>query len=276
MIFFADTCIVNGMRKFILGIIFLFLILSPGLIFAQEPAIEIVNNYQITDSQAVDGDIITSTGKGLVRATVPYDSSIFGVLVDTALEAYREAGTTNKLVARYGTVSVSVTNFNGDVKTGDLVTSSEIAGKGQKANLSGYVLGRALSDFKSAGNLDYKGKQYQTGKIPVALRIEYAEISSPQSFKRFFDLLGGAFFSNLKDPNRFGQIVRYIAAALIILIALIVALFILMRSVPKAIEAIGRNPLAKTSIYISMVINLILVILIIGLGILASVIILRV
>lgn len=242
------------------------------------PNVDIATSYPIIDKEAIDGDILIYDKNGLIRAPVSYDPRIFGVLTMNPLVYFKVADSTNTPVSRNGVVSVNVTTFNGTIVKGDIITSSEIVGKGMKGTTSGYVLGTALESFDGSNgeNISFGGASYKSGKVAVAIRVEYAEISAPQSFKRVFDAIGAAFFSNVRDPNRFGQVVRYIAAGLIVLSSIIFAFVTFSRAIPKGIEAIGRNPLARTSILASIIIAIVFMVVIIAVGVIAAVIVLRI
>jgi hypothetical protein len=251
---------------------------SAAPVSADFSAIEIASSYRLADSRAKDGDIVSSSAKGLVRSTQANDSHMFGVVSTTPLVAYRSSGNSEVPVARNGIVNVNVTSLTGEILKGDLITTSEIPGKGAKAISSGYVLGVALDGFngKSGTQVDFKGKKYFVNKIPVGMRIEYADINSPKTFKRMFDLLGQTFFSSASDPNKFGLIVRYIAAGHVSLVAILFAFLTFSRSIPKAVEAIGRNPLARNSIYFSLVVSVGVMLVVILLGIAGAFVLLKI
>lgn len=241
--------------------ILFFLIIAPKVL-AAEPAVEIATIRQLNDPRAVDGDIISITDKGLVRSTTTADIHLFGVITNKPLVVYKEPGATGSAVVRNGIVEVNVTDAEGQIKKGDYVTSSETPGKGKKAVRSGYVIGQALSN--SAG-----------GRVVVALRIEYAEVTTPRSANRLFEMLGATFFKNVQDPSKFAEIIRYILAAIVVIISFLFGFFTFSRSIPKSIEAIGRNPLSRNSILISIGINVILTVLCGLIGLAAALLIIR-
>lgn len=263
------------MKKILLAA--LFFLLSSQIVRADFSSIEIVNTYNLADKNAVDGDIIANSANGLVRSKIAYDQHLFGVVSLSPDVVYRSEDKAELPVSRSGITQVNVTNLGGAIKSGDLITSSAIAGKGQKANNSGYVIGSALSAFSGSEgtNVSFGGKNYKQGKITVAMRIEYADINSPQTFKRLFDLVGNNFFSSVADPDKFGLLIRYIAGGLAVVVALLIAFLTFSRSIPKAVEAIGRNPLAKTSIYVSLIISAIVMIVVIALGVIAAFIVIK-
>lgn len=253
----------------------LFIFLYP--VSAQEQrGIEVTSVYEIADADALEGDILFATDKGLTRTTIGFDPKIFGVIAEQPLLVYRSE-TKGKPVVRSGVTIVNVTTLNGPLKYGDYITSSQIPGKGQKAQESGYVLGIALASFDGNGAPEVDGPRGKVGlgKIPVAIRIEYAELTNPRVAGRLFGFIGTTLFENISDPKQFGNVVRYMAAGLILLLSSTFAFLTFARSIPKSIEAIGRNPLAKSTIQLSMVINIILLVVTGLIGIVASILIIR-
>lgn len=232
---------------------------------AGRAGIEVTTVYQIADTEASDGDILSTEEEGLIRSSHTFDTKMFGVLQEQPLLVFRAEDIGGKPVIRSGIAQVNVTNLNGPIKYGDHITSSEIPGKGQKSLGSDPTLGIALAPFD--------GKE---GKIPVAIRIESGAIGGTGfSAARFFGLIGGAFFENLADPEKFTDVVRYIAAGLVVLLSFTFAFLVFARSIPKSIEAIGRNPLAKSTIQLAMIINIILLVTTGIIGIVASILIIR-
>lgn len=224
---------------------YLLLVISASVANAQNTPIDLASVYDIADKNAVDGDIVMyQVGKGLVRANESFSPRMFGVLETAPVMVYRLPNSTGKPIVRAGTAYVNVTSVNGAIKSGDYVTSSSNAGKGQKASESGYVLGVALADLT--------GKE---GKIPVAIRIEYAELTNTRSVVRLLDYFNVAAFQSATDPNKASQLVKYTAAGLIVLFSLAISFVVFGRSMGKGIEAIGRNPLAKSAIQVSIILN---------------------
>lgn len=232
---------------------------------AQAPAIDIAALYDVVDEEAVEGDILMFSDTGIVRANLSYSNKIFGVLQETPLLVYREAGNDGLPVARSGVVEVNVTNEGGVIKPGDYITSSSTKpGKGQKATVSGYVLGIALDELSDP-----------EGRIKIAMRIEYAELTNTRSILRLFDLFNVAVSQSANDPQGAAQLIKYAAAAFIIIAALLVSFLVFARSISKSVEAMGRNPLAKNAIQLSILINAGLTIITILVGIGAAFIILQ-
>lgn len=258
------------------------LIFKPAVIYAQSPIpneinTEVTTLYQIADKEATDGDILVKSNQGLIRASKIYDNSIFGVFSSQPLVVYR-SGEEGQPVIRSGIAEVNVTTLGGPIILGDYITSSEIPGKAQKATESGYVIGVALEPFSdTTGNETANGPSatIQQGKIRVAVKIEYAEITAPRFLERLFSFLGRSLLQNINDPQKLGDLIRYIAAGLIVLLSFTFSFLTFSRSVNKSIEAIGRNPLARNTIQITLILNLILMVVTAIIGVIASVLIIR-
>jgi uncharacterized membrane protein YidH (DUF202 family) len=258
-----------------------FLVLIACLVLRISPVhaqLEIADTYDIADTEVQSGDLVSLTSEGIKRSVADYDNKIFGVITTDPLAVYKRVDGTGSVISRNGIVTVNVTSANGGIKTGDYVTSSTIAGKGQKALASGYVIGVALKDFNEGEGTSIDFKQFENaesrkvslGQIPVAVRIEYAEISTSRNANALLSRLNAALFSNVQDPEKFVNVIRYVASGLVIIFSILVGLFILARVVPKGVEGIGRNPLARHSIILYTGVNIVIVVVIIILGIGAS------
>ena len=203
---------------------------------------------------------------------------MFGVLQANPILVYRDNNVVDgKPVIRSGVASVNVTTLNGAIKYGDYITSSQIMGKGAKASESGYILGVALADFdgKASDQIDGPSGKVALGKISVAIRIEYAELTNPRFAGRLFGFVGSSFLENVRDPKQLGIIIRYIAAGIVVLLSFTFAFLTFSKSIAKSVEALGRNPLAKSAIQLSMVINIALLVITGIIGIVASILIIK-
>lgn len=271
------------MTKFFLILFFLIcLVIQPGFIYAQSPLPDTINTeittlYQLADKEASDGDLLVQSNQGLVRASKSLDSALFGVFSSRPLVVYR-SGEQGQPVIRSGVAEVNVTTLGGNISYGDYITSSSIAGKGQRAIDSGYVIGVALEPFngdKDSETVNGPSGVVKSGKIRVAVKIEFAEISTPRFIERLFSFLGRSILQNVNDPKKLGDLIRYIAAGLIVLLSFTFAFLTFSRSVNKSIEAIGRNPLVRNTIQLTLILNLILMVVTAIIGVIASVLIIK-
>ena len=278
-----------NLKSTILIVISLILILpalaAPVVALAQMQSTDVSFVYEIADKQAENDDILISTqDKGLIRADRSYDFRLFGVLQSRSLLVYRRIDNQGTPVARNGTTTVNVTTLGGPIKAGDYITSSAIPGKGMKALMSGYSIGVALTSLAEGQGqqIDYKSpdgkesKKVTSGKVTVALKIEYVEASIPRSTSTLVSSFGSAFYQNIQDPGKFVQVLRYIAAAVTVLVSFGIGFVTFSRSIPKGVEAVGRNPLAQKAIMFSMVLNVIFTILTASVGVLVAALILRI
>ncbi len=268
-----------GTRRKLLPLLLLIVtfLMIPTYIYAQ---LEIAETYDMPEG-AQDGDIVSYTDQRVVLSGHDYDDKIFGVIETNPLVAYRRQDNTGLPVVRSGTAEVSVITSNGPIRTGDFITSSAMPGKGQKATASGYIIGVALGDFSEQDGevVDYQDgvtvRQVRQGKINVAIKIEFAEIDTARNQNRLFDSLNNLLFRNIQDPEKFVSIIRYVLAGLAILLSFLIGFFTLARTIPKGIEALGRNPLARATIQFGIVLNIIFTVGIALVGIVAAIIILR-
>jgi hypothetical protein len=128
------------------------------------------------------------------------------------------------------------------------------------------MLGVALSAFDGKGatqSATYNGKQYPIGRVKVTVGIGPA---SPVITKAAGGILGTlrqlatAILFNISASKQAERIIRYILAVLIAVIIIYVSYKTFGNNITKGMEAIGRNPLAKSSIQAMITLNIILLI----------------
>lgn len=210
-------------------------------IFAQENSPgNIATNTSVLDSEAKSGDILTKKDDGLYRAETPYDRNMFGVVVENPSIVLNKPSDETEPVISYGEVLINVGNKNGKIERGDFVTSSEIPGLGQKATKSGFVVGKALEDMGDKS------------KISVFVNIQYRQIEGRPSFGSIFSYL----VNILDQPGNLPEILRYLFAIILGGGSFLLGFVSFARSLRSGVEAIGRNPLARSSIQLAMVLNL--------------------
>lgn len=242
----------------------------------KESQFNIAHTLAITDPAAADGDIMALSGAdgSLVRTAKSYDEKMYGVLVANPVMVYRTLDTIP--VTRSGDAFVNVTTIGGPIGVGDYITSSPIAGKGQRASeLNGYMIGVAISSFdgKNGTPVDHEGKSYQLGQVKVAVGIGPA---SPVVVKAAGGVLGTlrqivtAILYNISVSRDLEKIIRYIIAALVATVIIYTGYRAFGVNITKGIEAIGRNPLARVTIQSMIIVNVIMLLLVSLGGILLS------
>jgi F0F1-type ATP synthase membrane subunit c/vacuolar-type H+-ATPase subunit K len=232
----------------------------------------------IADSQSETGDIVSLTTQNeLVRSQASFDPNMYGVVAETATIIYHptEEGTP---ITRQGTAIVNVTTLTGDILPGDIITSSQIPGKGQKTAVAeGWILGRALTGFSQGQGVQitFEGRTLSVGQIEVDLRIGPAAQGAAGNISRLVDQLGSVLLQNVETPSGTNDFLRYIVAALVAIAVIGIGFGSFGRNITRGIEAIGRNPLAKRQIQAMIALNIFLIGIISLLGIILALAIIR-
>lgn len=249
------------MRFFIVISTLLFLASLPvNKVLAQETSSGIAISVPINDKSVQDGDIVSSKNNGYFLSDTPYDSSIFGVVTENPAVSFENLDSPNaKAVISSGKVYVRVSSINGNIKAKDLITSSTIKGVGQKATQNGFVLGTALESYSS-------NDPKKIGKLLVSFNPHYNSDTMPGTSAvrtNIFQTIKNAASASSLSPL---ASLRYLLAAVIVIIAFILGFIYFGRVAMNGVEALGRNPLAGRLIQLSVVFNLLLTVGIMGIG----------
>lgn len=242
----------------IIGIIFLFIlgVSFPISIHAQNTSAGTALSVFISDKNARDGHIIISTPKGYQLTSLAYDSNMYGVLTESpAVFLQNIDDPTSKPVMHTGKAYVLVSSINGKIKKNDFITTSTIAGVGQKADRNGMILGTALEDYTNSN-------PKITAKILVSVNPHF-NASFADTKTNVLEVL-----RNAGDPSTMTQLtsLRYVIAAAVVLIAFGIGFVFFGRVASRGVEALGRNPLAGRMIQLNLVLNLVLMVVIIAVG----------
>jgi len=207
-----------------------------------------------------DGDIITSSPPGYKLSSSPYDTQLFGVVSLNPALYFKNATAKNVIpVISSGQVMVRVSNSNGNIETGDFITSSSIPGIGEKVTDNGYVLGRALQSYSS-------NNPKATGLILVTLQPHFAQITNNITHNLFTSFT----FGLSEAVNTPLGAIRYFVSGIITILSFFLGFRFFARASNRGVEAIGRNPLAKQAILFSVFINTIITIAIMFFGVAIS------
>ena len=259
--------------------IFIILLTSTNTAFAQSsgttPKKSSDNNGDATlgvarivetkDKNIKDGSILSAGEQGAVLSTLAYDPQVLGIVArDAAIILTNTSADKGLPVISNGTVYVLVSAKAGEIKKGDLITSSTIPGVGVKAVKSGYVIGNALEGYN---NPDPK----QIDKIAVDLDLHYFN-SKPTFPGSLTDIFKIALISTKEGP---APIFKYIVAAGVVLASIILGFLSFGRTAAKGVEALGRNPAASKIIHLGIIFNVTIVIVIILSGLTVAFLILR-
>jgi len=256
------------------GYLLVALCFVPVVVHAIENSSKNISSSYNTESELQAGSIVSAvSGKAeyVEAANTANASRVLGVVVkpDSSLLAVNP-DTTKAQVGTSGTVSVLVSTVNGDIKTGDKIAPSPFSGVGMKAVGNSYIVGAALAGFNRASEgataqqvTDKSGnKQTVTvGFVPIDVTPRYDSTldgAGLNGVQRFIRSLTG---HTVSTPR--------IIVSLVIAVLTVVAIMILMyAAIYGSIVSIGRNPLARISIFraLSRVVGMAILIFIIAFG----------
>lgn len=227
-------------------IVLIFAFVMPALANAQDVSLGTATMVQMTDKGAGDGDIVsTQNGGGYKRSAILYDPFMFGVVtLNPAVYLYDKSLNDGLPVINSGKAYVRVSSLNGDIKRGDSLTSSIVPGVAVKATDNGYILGTAEEPYVSS---DKK----KVSKILVTVDPHFAQINNNLA-KLLFSVPQLGFSAAILSPI---TALRYLLAALIAAASFFLGFRFFGHASTKGVEAIGRNPLARQMILVSVGVN---------------------
>jgi len=228
----------------------------PALVHAQTKTAGVAVSLPIAETNLKDGNIISASPDGYRLARVIYDSNLYGVYTESPAIFLQNSDPKLKPVITSGKAEVLVSSINGDIKENDFITTSTIPGVGQKADKNGVILGTALQDYSNSD-------KNASGRILVAVNPHFNA-----SFNDAATNLWQAL-ENASNPALLTQLssLRYIIAAMIVLISFVIGFMYFGRIAAKGIEALGRNPLAGRMIQLNLILNLFIMIVVVSFGI---------
>lgn len=248
--------------KFISLVLFFWLI-SVSLVAAQNnTSLGVANYLPIVDSEVSNGQIVSSTKDGFVITKGSYNQSMIGVITEKPAISFDSESTTDSnkyAVLSSGNVYVKVSKENGNISKGDFITSASQAGIGMKADKSGFVTGSALEDVVFSNKDDIK-------EVYTSLDIHYlSTVRTTQS--SLGDVVSLSTMATYESPL---QVFRYVVAALVVLVSVVISFLSFGRLATLGIEALGRNPLASRKIQFGIVANVMFSLVIVVTGLLVA------
>jgi hypothetical protein len=216
-------------------------------------AAAIGQSFSTSDSATV-GAIMSlkkDTPNAAQLATRDTAQQLLGIVGSDPLIELTDGKSVSVQIITSGVSGGLVSDINGDVKTGDKITASPIAGVGMKATSSSMIVGTAQADLTSVKTTsrtikdqDGKDQGVKVGTIPIQVNVTFfatADDSAsflPSFLRDFARTVAG------KDVSP----VRVIIATLILLAAFVSIAVLLYASVRSSIISIGRNPLSEGSV----------------------------
>lgn len=221
--------------------------------------LDIAQRYPVVDAGLSFGDIVVYDRASLQyrRAFTRADPLVFGVSVENPVFLLDD-GTTNIPIVRGGETLVNVVAENGPIVAGDYVTTSSVAGKGERADAGdAYLVGVALSSYAGLES-EVVGEEGAVpyGRIPVLLSVGHVSRVSEVLAER--PGLSGTAPTEATLLN----VIQYMVAAFIAIGAVFIAFRNFGPNIRTGLDSIGRNPLAKASIQSMLLLNVALIALI--------------
>lgn len=214
--------------------------------------------YSVPLDVGEEGSIVSFRNGTYELSKEPYDSGIMGVISTTSALSLEDVNLTqSKSVAVSGEVNVKVFTKNGPIAVGDLITSSDVPGVGQKVLLSGQVLGAALQAYDSP-NPDTVG-------LITVLVDSRSNVASNNMKVNLVQALKSGYSDVVFTP---ATSLRYLLAIIIVAVSFLLGFASFGKVSGKSVEALGRNPLASKLIKSVVVFNFMLtfIILVVGLA----------
>jgi hypothetical protein len=213
-------------------------------------ASSIAQGFKSTDPNVVAGAIVSlkdGSPNTVELANQKNLDNVLGVVSDRSLIELAGSGTVQ--IVTSGTATTLVSDINGDIKTGDKITSSPISGIGMKATTSTLVIGTAQAklsstELKTQTIIDKNGKQQtvKVGAMPIQVDRVFYEASEtsylPPALQSFANAVAGRKVSA----------VRVLIASVLVLLLFVIVGVLLYSAVRSSIISIGRNPLSERAV----------------------------
>lgn len=230
------------------------LILVPKTLYAA--TYESAVSVSMDNNSGKIGDIVSFIDNKFVLSSKINDAAMVGVIIENPATYFEDTNISqSKIITADGDVLVNVSSINGEIKEGDLITSSSVPGVGVKAMESGQVLGVALEEYAPNNPEDI-------GQIYVQLGIRTSFIDNSVS-KNLLDTLKNSLTSPFMTPI---EALRYLLAIAVIFSSFVIGFTSFGKITGTSVEALGRNPLAGGSIRKVVFFNFLLTFIVMGIG----------
>jgi len=258
----------KNLSIFFVIFIAIFFVLIQGIIAQSTDGgvtLGVAKYIDIKEKNVKDGTVISASDKGPIPSNTAYDPQVIGVVArDAAILINNQAEPSGVPIISTGEVYILVSTKDGNIKKGDLLTTSTIPGAAVKAVRSGYVLGTALEDYTNPNPT-------KVDKIVVDLNLHYFN-AKPTLAGTLSDIFKIAVLPTKDSPT---AIFKYFAAAGVVLGSFVLGFMSFGRTAAKGVEALGRNPSASKIIYVGIVFNISVVVAIVLAGLTVAFLILR-
>lgn len=238
--------------RYSLGLVAFVLILALSSLSVRG-ASSIAQGFQTDGPGIVPGALVSlksGTANTVELSTVDNLDRLLGVSGEDSLIELSDG--TNKLqIVTTGEATALVSDINGEVRTGDKITSSPIAGVGMKALTSTLIIGTAQANLSSVEtdthtitDRDGDKKTVRIGAVPIQVdKVFYEAIQDRNSY---VPPVLQDFANNLVGEQV--SPIRVMLASLLIAFVFASIVVLIYTSVRSSIISIGRNPLSENAV----------------------------
>jgi len=214
----------------------------------------ISQGYTTTETNLTPGTLMgLSDNNTATPATSGRSYQLLGLVANAPLLALNDGNHQVQIIIN-GTAVALVSDINGTVKAGDRITASPVRGVGMKATEAGQIVGTAQTPLSK----NELRTQTITDKNGKAQTIKLGYVTLQVSVSYFTGVEQGGL-ANVLPPfimrtatNLAGQQVsplRVLVALLVLIFGFVIVGVMLQAAIRSTITAMGRNPLAKRSLF---------------------------
>lgn len=235
-----------------LGLVAFILVLATSSLSARG-ASSIAQGFQTDDPGIVPGALVslkTGTANTIELSTIENTDRLLGVAGENSLIELSD-GTSKMQVVTTGEATALVSDINGEVKTGDKITTSPIAGVGMKALTSTLVIGTAQANLASVETnthtvTDKSGNKKTVHIGAVAMQVDKVFYEASQDQNSYVPPVLQNFANNLL--GRQVSPIRVMLASMLIVFVFAAVVVLIYTSIRSSIISIGRNPLSENAV----------------------------
>lgn len=228
---------------------FVLLVLTPLAAHAATPISQGYTTEEPLEAGALVS-LITDASDTIEAAHVDNTNNLLGVVISSQSSSISlgTGGADEVQVATGGSVTVLVSDINGEIKQGDQITASPIAGIGMRVSSNAKVIGVAQADMtvttEETIESDGTSQTVNLGSVPVLINVSY-HYQTPEK------TLIPASIQNVANAvaGRAVEPLPIILSGAIFLVMLIVVMIIIFSMIRSSIISVGRNPLSQSAVY---------------------------
>ena len=271
-----------------LGLLFAFVFMAISGVAGAAAVSSVPQTYANTGEVLHNGSIVRlkdREAKEVIALDEAHARDMLGVVTaanDAPVSLASPSDQRQVYVATTGQYNVLVTNQEGAIKTGDFITISAIHGIGMRATEDNeIVIGKALAAFDGKTSVDGRAtvkavngdeRTVAVGHILVDISIAHNPFYKNNKTDGVPSFLAKA--ASVVSDQPVGAL-RIYAGLAVIIVCIMTAGFVIYAGVRNGMVAVGRNPLAKSSIMRSLIQVLIISLIIFIIGIIAVYLLLR-